>query len=101
MKMEFFNVIFSNEFRVSLDILDTLAYERVLHECPQQARIMRHQGALSVMFLTAMAGSTIIRPFQVTEGIKLNAQSSVIFYMTSYLLDLIKQSNARISDKAE
>ena len=75
MKIDLFNATFPNEFRASPDDLDVRAQDWVLHECLQQAHIMRHQGCESVMFLTDIVGSTILRPLQVTEGVKLNAQS--------------------------
>ena len=73
MKTEFFNVIFSNEFRACHDDLNAWTHDWVLHECFQKARIMRKQGCVSVMFLTEIVSSTILWPFQATE-IKLNTQ---------------------------
>ena len=40
MKTNFFNLIFINEFRLSLDVLDAWAYDLVFHECPQKACIL-------------------------------------------------------------
>ena len=74
MKMNFSNVIFPNKSRASLPQFDAYAYDLVLYECPQQALIKRHQGGGSGMFLIGIIGSTIIKPFQITEGVKLNVQ---------------------------
>ena len=73
-KTDISSVMLSNKFRASIDSLDAWTYRWVLYECPQQARIMRHQGGESAMFLLRIIRSTILRHFQVIEGIKLKVQ---------------------------
>ena len=51
MKTDFYNLIFSNEFRINLDGPDAWPYGWVLHNYHQQACIMRGQSGGSVMFL--------------------------------------------------
>ena len=66
-KKYFFSIIFLNKFEASCDSLDAWAYDWFIHDqCPQQPRIMRHQGGGNVMFLTETLSSTILRPCQVT-----------------------------------
>ena len=50
MKTDFSNYILPNELMESLDSTNAWAYDWVLYACPQQARIMRHQGVGNVMF---------------------------------------------------
>ena len=63
MKAEFLNMVFSNELRVSLDGPDAWTYG----------------WGGSVICVTEIFGSPILRLFQMTEGIKMNSQRQVSF----------------------
>ena len=84
--------LFPNEFRASVNCIDAWAYDWVPHARPQHSRIIRQQGDESVMILTEIIGSPIIRPFQVTEGIMPSVyKGRVSFKMTTCLLGLISR----------
>jgi transposase len=74
MKTDFSNVIFTDECRATLDGPDGWAYGWVLHGHPQQTRIRRQQGGGGVMFWAGIVGNTLIGPFKVPQGVKLNAE---------------------------
>ena len=74
MKTDFSNVIFTDECRATLDGPDGWASGWVLHDRPQQTRIKRQQGGGGVMFWAGIVGDTLIGPFEVADGVKLNAE---------------------------
>ena len=67
-------MLFNNDFRDSLHDPDACAYGWVQHNCPEKTQIMRHQGGGSKIFLNIIIGTMILRPSQVTRGIKVNLQ---------------------------
>ena len=57
MKVDFFNLIFSNKFRIYFDDPDAQAHDGILHICPQQADIMRCEVGESVMIYIGIVGA--------------------------------------------
>ena len=75
MKTDFQKVLFTDECRASLDGPDGWARGWVLDERPLPSRLRRQQGGGGVMFWAAIIKDTLIGPFRVPEGVKINAAS--------------------------
>ena len=75
MKTDFQKVLFTDECRASLDGPDGWARGWVLEDRPVPSRFCRQQGGGGVMFWAAIIKDTLIGPFRVPEGVKINAAS--------------------------
>ena len=75
MKTDFKNVIFTDEFRVTLDGPDGWASGWILNGHQPGVRIRRQQGGGGVMFWAGIKGNVITGPFKVELGVKINSTS--------------------------
>ena len=74
-KLNFSNVIFTDECRATMDGPDGWARGWVLDKRQPRLRMRRQQGGGGVIFWAGIQGSAIIGPFMVPEGIKINAKA--------------------------
>ena len=74
-KVNFSNVIFTDECRATLDGPDGWARGWVLDQRQPKLRMRRQQGGGGVMFWAGIQGSEIIGPYMVPEGVKINAKA--------------------------
>ena len=82
LKQDFSNVIFTDECRASLDGPDGWSKGWVADGQQVPARLRRQQGGGGVMFWAAIVGKTLVGPFRVRKGVKMNSE----FY-TQFLND--------------
>ena len=85
MKIDFKNVIFTDECRVTLDGPDGWAKGWVLDGEEAPTRMKRQQGGGGVMIWAGIVHRTIIGPFKVDEGVKLNSVSYCAFLEKTFL----------------
>ena len=74
-KENFSNVIFTDECRATLDGPGGWARGWVLDERQAKVRMRRQQGGGEIMFWAEFNGSTLIGPYKVSEGVKINAKA--------------------------
>ena len=75
-KVNFSNVIFTDECRATMDGPDGWALGWVLDQHQPKLRMRRQQGGGGIMFWADIQGSTIIGPYNmVPEGVKINAKA--------------------------
>ena len=75
MKMDFRNVLFTDECRATIDGPDGWSSGWILHGRQPGVRIRRQQGGGGVMFWAGIKGDTIIGPFKVEAGVKIDSES--------------------------
>jgi len=73
-KMDFKNVVFTDECRATLDGPDGWSSGWVLNGRPVKLRIRRQQGGGGVMFCAGIKGNEIIGPFRVQQGVKVDSK---------------------------
>ena len=80
MKVDFSRVmIFTDEFRATLDRPDGWAQGWVSPNHSPPVQMSRQQGEGEVMFWAAIIGDTLIGPFCVEEGVKINSTTYSAF----------------------
>jgi transposase len=75
MKTDFKNVLFTDECRATLDGPDGWSSGWILHGRQPEVRMRRQQGGGGVMFWAGIKGGSIIGPFKVEQGVKINSES--------------------------
>ena len=75
MKCDFNQVLFTDECRATLDGPDGFSRGWLADGSVRPSRSRRQQGGGGVMFWAGIVGSTIVGPFIVEEGVKLNSQN--------------------------
>ena len=73
MKCDFSKVIFTDECRATLDGPDGFSRGRIGHGFETPLRLRRQQGGGVVMFWAGICGQTLIGPFFVEEGVKMDS----------------------------
>ena len=73
-KMDFKNVVFTDECRATLDGPDGWSSGWVLNGRPVGSRIRRQQGDGGVMFWAGIKDQDIIGPFRVPQGVKIDSK---------------------------
>lgn len=90
-KMDFQQVLFTDEARATLDGPDGWAKCWTLHGTPTPYRFRRQQGGGGIMFWAGIIGDTLCGPFRVPEGVKLTSNAYTAFlheHLTPWLDDL-------------
>lgn len=85
MKIDFKNVIFSDECRASLDGPDGFGRGWLQNGKALPTRLRRQQGGGGVMFWAAIHDNILIGPFRVPDGVKMNAAGYVQFLRDNFL----------------
>ena len=75
MKTDFRNVLFTDECHATLEGPDGWSSGWILHGRQPGVRIRRQQGGGGVMFWAGIKGDTIIGPFKVEAGVKIDSES--------------------------
>ena len=75
MKVHFQSVLFTDECRATLDGPDGWRRGWYCTEGPHPQRIRRRQGGGGVMFWGAAIGNELVRPFRVSDEVKMTAES--------------------------
>ena len=73
MKQGFDKIMFTDEYRATLDGPDGFLRGLVLNKLDIPVRLRQQQGGGGVMFLAASLGSKLIGPFKVPDGVKMIA----------------------------
>ena len=71
-KCDFSTVFFTNECRATLDGLDGFSRGWIGHGFETPFRLRKQQGGGGVMFWAGICGQTLIGPFMVEEGVKMD-----------------------------
>ena len=79
MKVDFSQVIFTDECRATLDGPDGWAQGWVSSDHTPPIRMARQQGGGGVMFWAAIIDDKLIGPFRVEDGVKINANTYSAF----------------------
>ena len=79
MKTNFKNVLFTDEFRATLDGPDGWMSDWLLNSTTPQGKIRRQQGSGGVMIWAGIINNQIVGPFRVPDGITMCAKSYVNF----------------------
>ena len=85
LKQDFSKVLWTDECRATLDGPDGWARGWVFKGRQSQNRMRRQQGGGSIMFWAGMLGSTIIGPFRVEQGVKMNSEGYCKFLTKNFL----------------
>jgi hypothetical protein len=85
MKLNFSNVIFTDECRATLDGPDGFARGWILDGLDVPSRLRRQQGGGGVMFWAGLYGNTVVGPFRVPDGVKMNSVGYTTFLSTHFL----------------
>ena len=79
LKQDFSKVIFTDECRASLDGPDGWSKGWIVEGQDIPFRLRRQQGGGGVMFWAAIVGNSLVGPFRVADGVKMNSQSYTEF----------------------
>lgn len=85
LKQDFSKVLWTDECRATLDGPDGWARGWVLKGRQSRNRMRRQQGGGGVMFWAGLLGNTIVGPFRVEQGVKLNSQNYCSFLSKNFL----------------
>lgn len=85
MKQDFSKVLWTDECRATLDGPDGWARGWVLNGRQARNRFRRQQGGGGVMFWAGLLGNTIVGPFRVEQGVKLNSRNYCSFLTRNFL----------------
>jgi hypothetical protein len=85
MKLNFSNVIFTDECRATLDGPDGFARGWILDGLDVPSHLRRQQGGGGVMFWAGLYGNTVVGPFRVPDGVKMNSSGYTTFLSTHFL----------------
>jgi transposase len=83
-KCDFSRVIFTDECRATLDGPDGFSRGWVGHGFETPFRVRRQQGGGGVMFWAGICGDTLIGPFMVEEGVKMNSEAYCDFLTQNF-----------------
>jgi hypothetical protein len=73
LKQDYYNVIFTDECRATLDGPDGFSRGWILDGLDIPARLRRQQGGGGTMFWAGLYGSTVVGPFRVPDGVKMKS----------------------------
>ena len=85
MKQNFGDVLWTDECRATLDCPDGWARDWVLKGRQAQHCMRRQQGGGDFMFWAGLLGNTIVRPFKVPQGVKINSVNYCSFLSENFL----------------
>ena len=85
LKQDFSKVLWTDECRATLDGPDGWARGWVLNGRQSCNRMRRQQGGGGVMFWAGLLANTIIGPFRVQQGVKMNSENYCNFLTTNFL----------------
>ena len=83
-KCDFSIVIFTDECRATLDGPDGFSRGWIGHGFETPFRLRRQQGSGGVMFWAGICGETLIGPFMVEEGVKINSDAYAHFLKQNF-----------------
>ena len=84
MKCNFDDVLFTDECRASLDGPDAFGRGWLVDGGIRPRRFKRQQGGGGVMFWAGIINSTLLGPFFVEEGVKINFKNYVDFFASPF-----------------
>ena len=85
MKINFETVIFTDECRATLDGPDGWSRGWVRTGVPVPIRMRRQQGGGGVMIWAGIVNNTLIGPFRVPEGVKINSKTYIDFLKKNFM----------------
>jgi hypothetical protein len=85
MKVDFRNVIFTDECRATLDGPDGFARGWIGKGQAAQTRLRRQQGGGGVMFWAALHDNILIGPFRVPDGVKMKSPAYIDFLQKNFI----------------
>jgi len=94
MKCDFSYVMFTDECRATLDGPDGWTRGWILHDQLAPHRLRRQQGGGGVMFWAAIVGNSLVGPFKVPDGVKMNSETYQQFLSDNFLPWYKSQSRA-------
>lgn len=98
LKTNFENVLFTDECRATLDGPDGWAKGWVVDGQSTTTRISRQQGGGGVMFWAGIMGSSLLGPFRVDDGVKLNSEGYCAF-LNEHFLTWFKSQRPQFRNK--
>lgn len=96
MKCDFSKVLWTDEMRITLDGPDGWARGWVAHGSDPPIRLRRQQGGGGVMVWAAIIDDTLIGPFRVQDGVKINSQSYCQFLQDTYFKQWFNKKSAAL-----
>ena len=75
MKLDFSQVVYSDECRATLDGPDGFAKGWIRHRILFSALAARQQKGRGIMFWAAIHGENLVGPFRIDNGIKINSET--------------------------
>ncbi|CAI9567366.1 unnamed protein product [Staurois parvus] len=92
MKTNFQTVLFTDEYRATLDGPDGWSSGWLVEGHPVPTRLRRQQGGGGVMFWAGIMGTELVSPFRVPKGVKMTSAKYVEF-MTDHFLPWYRRKN--------
>lgn len=85
MKVDFSQVVFSDECRATLDGPDGFARGWIRHGTLPPVRAFRQQKGGGIMFWAAIHGENLVGPFRIDNGIKINSETYTNLLKTKFI----------------
>ena len=85
MKQDFSKVLWTDKCRATLNRPDGWARGWVLNGRSSRNRVRRQQDGEGIMFWDWLLGNTIVDPFRVEQGVKLNSQNYFSFLTRNFM----------------